>query len=90
MKAGDSQTHVFPLAVLSGKISPRQLFIYENQEIIKKTYLEICSQTGKPGGAARQQAAKMLWDDTDQAEWKERAEEVQNDISSYVCSISVK
>jgi len=78
----DSKKHVFPLAILSGQITPRQFFIYENQDIIEKTYLDICARTGKPGGAAKHQAVKILWDDADQSDWKRRAEEVQNDVSS--------
>ena len=78
----DHSKRVFPLAVLSGQITAKQYFIYEKQDSIKDLYLDICAETGKPGGAARQQAVKTLWEGADHNEWELRAEEVYNDIAS--------
>ncbi|KAF9553848.1 hypothetical protein CPC08DRAFT_767223 [Agrocybe pediades] len=70
------------LFIFTGEITARQYFIHENHAKIQELYTKICRDTGKPGGAARQQACKILWDQADHQEWEEKVASMLKDTAA--------
>lgn len=76
------------LLSFSNTITPRDLFIAENEEKISKKYKSM-KKTGTHGLGARQAAIASLWAEADHAEWERKAKNYTYDIDEYVFLLSL-
>lgn len=71
------------LLAFSNTITPRDLFIADNEEEISKKYKSM-KKEGAHGPGVRQSAIAALWGEADQAEWAEKAKSYTYDLDKYV------
>lgn len=71
----------------TGTANPRQLFLIKNQTAIEECYRKLAQEEGIRPVVAYQRVIKDMWDNTDQEEWKQKAQELESDIETYVCSV---